>query len=220
MLAAISRSFFWEQFLRSIGLAIASDVFTQSRGNASNGEQKKIVINRSRTLALGRCSVHMLPVLVSTLILTINLRQVFIGIDFESAIRSETVNLALLQTAAKLQELLIVASLATVTFQLLRHELIYGDALPLGLLAAGFAFTRLSYLWSPEIVGSLRNTYASARRLRRITIILFVITAGALATLAGPSCAVLLIPQSQDWPAGSKNLLLSGAREQLWPASL
>ncbi|KAL8727297.1 MAG: hypothetical protein Q9181_005761 [Wetmoreana brouardii] len=146
--------------------------------------------------------------------------QVFIGIDFSSLIRSQTINLALLQTAAKLQELLIVASLATVTFQLLRHELIHGDGLPLGLLAAGFDFTKLSYFWSPEFAGTLRSIYSRPRKLRRSALVLFLVTVGALAALAGPSCAVLLIPQAQDWPAGGTTFYLNATRDQIWPAKL
>ncbi|KAL8870477.1 MAG: hypothetical protein Q9174_003489 [Haloplaca sp. 1 TL-2023] len=223
MLASISRSYFGEQFLRSIGLAVTNDIFIRlRRGNSlkHHKERKKIAIDDSRKLALGRCAVHLLPVSVSVLILAINLRQVFIGIDFESAIRSETINLALLQTAAKLQELLIVASLAAVTFQLLRYELLYGDGLPLGLLAAGFEFTKLSFLWSPETLGTLTDTFTRARSIRRFALLLFLLTAGALATLAGPACAVLLIPTSQDWPAGTQHALLPGTQEQIWPARL
>ena len=223
MLASISPSYFGEQCLRSIGLAITNDILVRlHRGNNQqhHQERKNIAIDDSRKLALGRCAVHLLPVSVSVLILVINLRQIFIGIDFESAIHSETVNLALLQTAAKLQELLIVASLAAVTFQLLRYELLHGDGLPLGLLAAGFEFTKLSFLWSPETLGTLTDTFTRARSIRRFALLLFVLTAGTLATLAGPACAVLLIPTSQDWPAGTRHVLLEGTQEQIWPSTL
>ncbi|KAL9582404.1 MAG: hypothetical protein Q9203_005507 [Teloschistes exilis] len=130
MFAQVAHSEFSEQFLRSIGLAVANDVFHHVLpGKRSHEEHKKIVIDRSRTLAIGRCSVHLIPVTVSILIMVVNFKQVFIGIDFRGVIHSEKINLALLQTAAKLQELLIVASLATVPFQLLRHELISQDEL-------------------------------------------------------------------------------------------
>ncbi|KAI4196667.1 MAG: hypothetical protein LQ350_006420 [Teloschistes chrysophthalmus] len=221
MFPQVTHSKFWEQFLRSIGLAVANDVFHHVLpGKQSHEEHKKIVIDRSRRLAIGRCSVHLLPVTVSILIIVVNFKQVFIGIDFRSVIHSETINLALLQTAAKLQELLIVASLATVTFQLLRHDLIFGDGLPLGLLAAGFEFTKLSYFWSPEWLGSLRGTAGNPMRLRNLALILFLVTVGALAALAGPSCAVLLIPQSQDWPAGGRTLSVNGSQDELWPTTL
>ncbi|KAL8658345.1 MAG: hypothetical protein Q9202_007581 [Teloschistes flavicans] len=219
MFAQVAHSKFWEQFLRGIGLAVATDVFDRVLpGRKSHEEHRKVVIDRSRRLALGRCSVHLLPVTVSILIIVVNFQQVFIGIDFKSVIHSETINLALLQTAAKLQELLIVASLATVTFQLLRHELIRGDGLPLGLLTAGFEFTKLSYFWSPEWLGPLRNTLENPIRLRKLALISFLVTVGALAALAGPSCAVLLIPQFQDWPAGGRTLSVNGSQDEIWPA--
>ncbi|KAL8678292.1 MAG: hypothetical protein Q9186_005342 [Xanthomendoza sp. 1 TL-2023] len=217
---SISETSFWEHFFRNIGLGILNDVFAHVRNRKPHSEKKKIVINQSFKLALARCSVHILPVLVSITILIVNTKQVFIGIDFNSSIKSVTVNLALLQTAAKLQELLIVASLATVAFQLLRHELVHGDGLPLGLLAAGFDFTKLSYFWSPELMGSLKNAFSRPSKFRRLALITFLIIAGALAALVGPSCAVLLIPQPQDWPAGGTMLYLNGTQEEIWPTKL
>ncbi|KAL8984697.1 MAG: hypothetical protein Q9177_004632 [Variospora cf. flavescens] len=171
-------------------------------------------------IALGRCSVPVLPVAVSSTILWVTSKQVFIGIDFRSAIGSETINVALLQTAAKVQELLIIASLAAVAFQLLRYELKHGNGLPLGLLAAGFDFTKLSWLWSAELHGSLRTSGKRPGKPRRAAILLYLIMAAALVVLAGPSCAVLLIPQSQDWPAGRSLFYLKGNMDQIWPTSL
>ncbi|KAL8856826.1 MAG: hypothetical protein Q9178_006543 [Gyalolechia marmorata] len=216
----ISNTSFWEQSLRNIGLAIVTDLWAHVRKRNPHVEKKKIVINQSLKLALARCSVHIIPVLVSTTILIVNTKQVFIGIDFDSNIKSVTVNLALLQTAAKLQELLIVASLATVAFQLLRHELMHGDGLPLGLLAAGIDFTRLSYFWSPEMLGTFRSAINRPSKLRRLALILFLVTAGTLAALVGPSCAVLLIPQPQNWPAGGTVIYLNGTQDHVWPANL
>lgn len=150
---------FWEQSFRNAGLGMVNNLSSRVRRKHSHKEEKKVVTGKSRKLVLGRCSVHLLPISISALILAINFKQSFIGIDFDSLIHSDTINIALLQIAAKVQELLIVASLATVVFQLLRYELIYGEGLPLGLLAAGFDFTTLSYFWSPEMLGSFRSTY-------------------------------------------------------------
>ena len=210
---------FWEQFFRSIGLAIINDTLHHVR-KPGDEEEIKVVIHKSLGLALLRCSVHVLPVSVSVIILWINFKQTFIGIDFRSLISSETINIALLQTAAKIQELLIVSSLAAVAFQLLRYQLLYGDGLSLGFLAAGFDFVKLSYFWSPEFVGSIRDIGRHRGTIRTTAITVFLILAGGLAAFAGPSCAVLLIPQTQDWPAGSANVYLNGSKEQLWPTGL
>ena len=213
-------SMFRQQFFRNTGLGVLNDFNTWLGGRRHRSEQKKIVINSSRWTALGRCGVHVLPVLISIGIVIINIRQVYIGIDFQSLVTSETINIAFLQTAAKLQELLIVASLATIVFQLLRDELLHGDGIPLGLVGAGMDFTKLSFFWSPEILGSVTSLFKGRRRYRKIQLGLFLILSGALALLAGPSCAVLLVPQNQDWPAGGTSLLLNGTMDEFWPAEL
>ncbi|KAL8903194.1 MAG: hypothetical protein Q9207_004087 [Kuettlingeria erythrocarpa] len=215
----VSYSFFWEQLLRCSGLAIVNDFLHRARRKESH-EEAKVVVDRSRRLALGRCSVHILPVSVSVIILWINFKEAFIGIDFRSLISSETINIALLQTAAKVQELLIVASLATVAFQLIRYELIHGNGLPLGLLAAGLDFAKLSWLWSPELLGALWKPDRTPGRFRRVAIVFYLVMAAGLAALAGPSCAVLLIPQAQHWPAGVVRLYLNDSMNHLWPTDL
>lgn len=218
-MVTVAYSSFGEQLLRCSGLAIVNDFLHRARRKGSR-EEAKVVVDRSRILALGRCSVHILPVSVSVTILWVNFKQVFIGIDFRSLVSSETINIALLQTAAKVQELLIVASLATVAFQLLRYELINGNGLPLGLLAAGFDFAKLSWLWSPELLGTLRTFDKTPGKVRRAAIVVYLVIAAGLAALAGPSCAVLLIPQSQDWPAGDTTFYLDDIRDRLWPTDL
>ncbi|KAI4180028.1 MAG: hypothetical protein L6R41_007495 [Letrouitia leprolyta] len=219
MLLPVLRSSFWEYFLRSAGLAIINEFLWIGRRKRSQ-EEAKVVVEKSLKVALGRCSIHILPIIVSTIILWINFKQTFIGIDFRSLIRSETINIALLQTAAKVQELLIVASLTAVAFQLIRYELLFGDGLSLGTVAAGFDFVKLSYFWSPEFLGSLKGLDTHRAGVRRATILLFFIVIGGIAAFVGPSCAVLLIPQAQDWPAGSKTFYLHNATNLLWPISL
>ena len=209
---------FWQQFFRNTGLGIFNDIRIRRHGHST--EQKKVVINTSRWTALGRCGVHILPVMVSISIIILNVRQTYIGVDFISSISSETLNIALLQTAAKLQELLIIASLATIVYQLLRDELLYGDGLPLGLLGAGIDFTKLSFFWSPEVFGGVKTLFRGTRKYRKIQLGLFLLLAGAIALLAGPASAVLLVPRKQDWPAGGTYLPLSDHSSDIWPVNL
>ena len=210
----------WEQILRTLGFGATIGFFGRFQGRRHNAEEKKIVISRSWRLAAARCTIHVLPTLVSIAIIYINVRGVFIGVDFNSRIRSESINVAFLQIAAKLQELAVIASLASVTFQLLRHELMHGDGLPLGLVVAGFEFSKLSYFFSPELLGSLKHVIYGTAKLRKLFLILFLILVGGLAVVIGPSCAVLLVPQSQDWPAGTAEFEFNVPKSTLWPATL
>ena len=215
----------WQHFFRNTGLGAENDFpewlrACRQRSRKYPDEQKKVVISSSRRLALSRCGVHILPILVSTAIIAINFKGDFIGIDFNSRVKAETMNIAVLQSAAKLQELLIVASLATIVFQLTRDELLFGDGITLGLSAAGVDFTKINFFWSPQTLGSLRSLFRGPRKYRRVLLAMFLPLAGALALFAGPSCAVLLIPQVQDWPAGGTPISLNGTEEDFWPVEL
>lgn len=216
------RGFLWEQLLRNVGLGAANGLRRKLRGRRQHKEreEKKIAIAKSWRLAATRCAVHLLPVLISITIVAINTKAIFIGINFDSKIQSETINIAFLQVAAKLQELAIIASLAAVTFEILRHELIYGDGLPLGLLVAGFEFSKISYFFSSEMLGSLKHAFYNPGKLRRIILVLYLVLVGALAVVVGPSCAVLLVPQSQSWPAGGTQFFLNGTQDYFWPTYL
>ena len=110
----------------------------------------------SRWLALSRCAVHILPTLFTIALVALNLKHYYIGSSLQGLITNDDTNLALLQGAAKIQELLITASTATIVFDIIRDELMYGDGVPLGLVGAGFSFTGLSFFWSPEFLYSLR----------------------------------------------------------------
>ena len=213
------------QFLRNVGLGILNDIASWIWGciyprSQHRTEQKKVVVSSSRRLAVSRCGVHIVPIIVSAVIVAVNLKQDFIGIDFHGLIHSETVNIALLQTAAKVQELLIVASLSTIAFQLIRDELLYGEGIPLGMLGAGIDMSKLSFFWSREFIGGLRGLVKGSRRYRKVQLVVFLLLAGALSLLAGPACAVLLVPQIQDWPIGGTPVSLNGTEDSFWPVEM
>ena len=115
---------------------------------------------------------------------------------------------------------MIIASLATIVFQLLRDELLYGDGIPIGLVGAGINFTRLSYFWSPELLGSLKSLFKGPRKHRKVQLGLFLVLAGVLALFAGPACAVLLLPRQDDWPAGGTRIYFNATKADMWPTTL
>jgi hypothetical protein len=118
-------------------------------------ESKKKVIETSFWIALRRCAVHFVPVALSLVIITLNVKGYYIGACFASSIHSETINLLLLQVAAKAQELLVVASLATIIFHLAR-QLLFGNGLPLGLIGSGLLFSDAGYFFSKKFLCSLK----------------------------------------------------------------
>ncbi|KAL4733966.1 hypothetical protein BDV11DRAFT_209790 [Aspergillus similis] len=147
------------------------------------------------------------------------MKGAYLGADLMSPLKSETINLMLFQLAAKAHEITIVASLGVIVLQYVRHELLFGEGLPLGLLGSGLAFNHFEYFFSKEFRGSLRYV-AAGRKARKIALIALILVAGVVATLAGPASATLLVPKSQDWSAGGTRFYLNGTDEQFWPDDL
>ncbi|KAI8719899.1 hypothetical protein NCS52_00772200 [Fusarium sp. LHS14.1] len=206
--------------LRTLGLSIVTFL------GGNDPEPSKVLIDSSRKLALARCAVHIVPAFLSIALITLNLLGFFIGNELQGDQDQDDLKFGLLQVAAKLQELLIVASVGSVIFHILRSELVFGDGVTLGLLVSGFSFSQISYFVSPEFVGSLGwgcghgENMAHGQRAKRLGFILLLIVGGALALLAGPAAAVLMIPRRMDWPVGGGVYWLNGSDDQLWPKFL
>lgn len=113
--------------------------------------------------------------------------------------------------------MLCLASLTVIALQELRHDLIYGEGVPFGLLSSGLAFVQPSYFWSPAFVFSAKYSLSSIRRCR---FYLLLILLGLVAATIGPSTAVLMLPYIQAYPAGETLYYINATADQLWPTSI
>ncbi|KAJ8107864.1 hypothetical protein OPT61_g8572 [Boeremia exigua] len=201
--------------LRAVGLGILNNLKARLWLVASNSEPLKLIEVESATVALQRCAIHILPCAFSLILISLNLKGYFTGFEMAGLPGQNSQFMALLQIAAKVQELLIVASLTTVVAHRLRHDLVVGKGVPFGLIGAGSLFSQASYFWSTAFLGSL-----SKRSVLNRTLILLVLLAGLLSITAGPAVAVLLIPREHTWPAGGSAYWINGSSEELWPAEV
>lgn len=200
--------------LRSIGLQILGKIPWFRRNEDNKKENPKLVIKSSLATAVARSSVHFLPAMTSVTIIALNLGNLYLGRTIPGPVLDNNITIAILQVLAKMQELLIIASLATIVFANIRDQILSGDGVPLGFLCSGFMFSQLSYFWSPEFWGGL--TSRVGRRSKILTASLLLV-AGAIAATAGPSAAILLVPRMQDWDAGGSEFYLEGGPETLFP---
>lgn len=101
---------------------------------------------------------------------------------------------------------------------ILRHQLITSPGgLPLGILPAKSLFVDATYLVSHEFLSGI----ISMGRWRGIFLAVAISTCTAIALLAGPSSALLLIPQTYDnWHAGGATFYLEGSNATTWPSQL
>jgi hypothetical protein len=188
---------------RTLGLQSCRSAFLHKN------EAPKIALRKSRAAALLRGTIHLTPVSVTITVMALNSVGLYVGGNVSW--------LPSLQFLAKLQEILMQASIATVVFAYIRHELITHD-MPFGALFSAFQITTLNYLWSLEFWGSLTSPHLRGRR--KIVFLAFVPLSILLAASVGPSLAIALIPRHVDFPAGRTWLWLNITQNGMFPAYL
>ncbi|KAF5609100.1 uncharacterized protein FSUBG_4255 [Fusarium subglutinans] len=210
---------FFKTLFRTIGLKVITFILKSNRE-----EKPKVLIKKSRRVAIARCAVHVIPALLTIGLSVVNFVGFFIGGELQGKQNDDSFKLGLLQIATKVQELLIVASIGTVIFHCLRSEVMFGPGLPLGFLVSGYSFSSISYLLSPEFLGGLKQSWAqpmSARdKFKRRCFVALIIVGCLLALLAALATAVLMIPRVKDWNIGGGIYWLTGDNDTLWPRSI
>lgn len=186
-------------------------------------EQPKVVLTTSFHTALARCSIHLAPVAIQTSLLYLNLGGgLYIGPGLDSPAK-DPLYLALFQVAAKVLEMLCIASLGAIVLEAFRHELI-NEGVPIGLLGSPIWFSQISSLWSAEFLTSIPHFFKSWQSLlslrfwRKFGFLMLLVLVIAISAVIGPSSAVLLLPREQTMPAGGTTYFLNGTVEQFWPS--
>ncbi|MCJ1401737.1 hypothetical protein MMC11_004954 [Xylographa trunciseda] len=150
-----------------------------------------------------------------------NLKGYFIGAQLSggSDPSTQAIYTLCLQVTAKLLELTVVASLGVIVLDVIRYLLFFDDqGLPLGLAGTKNALYSVTLLASPSFWSGIRGLKSWRKR---ILVTLLIVACCLLATLIGPSSALLLIPIVRtDWPAGGTPFWLSGNESTLWPDTL
>lgn len=206
--------------LRALGLQMFTPRFTASqKHNARAGELPKPVDQTSKAIMAARLSVHVLPICISIIALGFGKGGMFLGRSVPGVVTDPDISTALLQIVAKIQELLIFASLSTIVFTVVRSQLLSDGGIPLGMLCAGFNYSQLNYFWSEDFYAAFTSPSYKSRPKVFTTALLLV--SGLIAATAGPSVATLLIPRLQEWRSGGGDFYIEGLKEKdLYPIDL
>ncbi|KAM0804319.1 hypothetical protein BDR22DRAFT_959977 [Usnea florida] len=172
-------------------------------------EQTKVAMQKSRTTALLRALVHIIPVGVAMWEIVLNWNTYFVGYA--------VYNQAYYQFGAKAHEIAIEASLSAIVFSYVRYELMLGSGIPFGALFSGLQVPQASYLWSMEFWGTVCSRIISLKSKVRLLVV--ITTSVFLAAIAGPSSAILLVPRLDYWPGGSTNIWINSTSDSLWPST-
>ncbi|KAK4954245.1 hypothetical protein LTR10_007675 [Elasticomyces elasticus] len=185
-------------------------------------EKEKVAVHKDRRRAAIQCLIHIAPVFAAIVLVFFNIWQYYIGGELSGAVGQDTQKLAALQFAAKLHELLMLASLGVIVFHFIRQELAFGDGLPFGAIFAGQQFDKLSTLWSLEFwsVAFHAREQKQGQRRRKWGLFLLILVCILLGVSVGPSGANLMRPRLDDWPAGGTTFWINGNYNTLMPTNI
>lgn len=185
-------------------------------------ESRKIAIYKSRKHAAIQCAVHVVPVLAVMTVVGINLREYYIGGELSGESGQDSEKLGALQFAAKLHELLMIASIGAIVFTSIRKELAFGDGLPFGAVFAGLAVDSISTLWSMEFWSTILHAWSKtvSRRRSKWYLVALLFVSILLGASVGPSTANLMRPRMGDWDAGGTKFWIGATSDELYPTQL
>jgi len=205
-----------QRFCQILGV----EAFYAEFRRASAVEEKKPALLHDRRAALYASILHVIPITASVTLLAFNLRGYYIGSELTGQHGEDNLKLLGLQFAAKLLELLVLASLSSILFMILRKQL-FKHSLPFGAVTAGLEFTRISFLWSKEFFATCISTTGENGTFSsvggKIILTSTIVTFTILGATIGPSAAVAAQPVLRNWPAGGTVFWLNSTSTDLWP---
>lgn len=158
---------------------------------------------------------HLLAIASAVIIVALNVAGLWVGKELTGTSGQDTEKLLALQFAAKLHELLMLSSLGQILFSEIFKQLVFGEGLPLGAIAAGLQFDQISYLLSKEFQALFCAAFG-----RKYLIIPAIIICTLLGVSLGPSSATAIKPTLGDWSAGETSFWLNATAQELWPSTL
>jgi len=187
-------------------------------GGKRNQEVEKVAIFKHRGHAFLRSFIHLIPVGAAFALVLINAHQYYIGGELAGVSGQDAQKLAALQFAAKLHELLMLASITAVLFAYIRREVSFGEGVPFGALLGGLQVDSVSFLWSQEFWGTIYHKWD--RKHKKFNLILLLVCCTLLGVSVGPSTAQLMRPRLDYWPAGGTTFWINGTQNELYPKKL
>ena len=137
------------------------------------------------------------PVTISLGLLILNFRT-YVCAALNNDLDSNTV-LGVLQFAAKLHELLIISSVTSIVLHKSQYELSHLARVPSGFLRAAFDISDPTSFFSLEFYRSAARP-DKGRKSWTISLALTVTIGTIISDVAGPACAIAMLPSLNWWP--------------------
>ena len=184
---------------------------------------KKYIADRTISKALQRSILHVLPVLVTGVLVALNAREIYMS-DLDG-FPGQDVVLQAFQFVVKAHEILMTMSLGDIVLHRIRWDLIAVAGVPFGLLSSAYQLGDIGYLFSTELRASFWRPSSHDPSFSRLTLSLLIVVSCLLCLVVGPSSGVLLIPQLSWWPLkkpfGSTTMRVftsNSTQDSYWPS--
>lgn len=201
-----------------------------------SSETPKIALHSDILTALSCISIHAISIAVTLTVVQFSLRGHY-WMDMQAPEKRIALSLTqggalnLLQFAAKLHELLTIASLSAMVIHVMRALLVGQKGLPFGLFASSFQLGSGEFWWTKAFWASCLPARSTGNTDSRkwssliLFIILFVLSS-VLAVLIGPSSAISIIPTLDWFPVQNPfnisipPFFILDSAQELWPDRL
>jgi hypothetical protein len=193
-----------EDDFKGANLRTASTLNEPSR----SGEPRKVAIRSGLLANLPTLLPHLIAIAATFGVVSLSYRGAY-WMDlappqrFIAPLLTQSGALNALQFAAKLHELLILASLTTIVMYAMRTHLLGQAGLPFGLIASGFQIFSGEWLRRKSFWAAWKARQPSGSIFTRYPFVPFLtlfIISSLLATLAGPSSAIAIVPTLNWFP--------------------
>jgi hypothetical protein len=202
---------------KALGLSVGYNLLAKLAGWPVS-ENKKPVMKKNNWKATLRCIVHLVPILAALALLILNGLNLYIGGELSGTVGQDSQKLGALLFAAKLHELFMLASLGAILMTHIRKELAFGDGVPFGTVFSATQFKDLTFIWSPELWGSIRQRWQSKRT--KWYMICMLVICSLLGLTVGPSTGNLMRPRLDEWPAGGTPFWINATETMLNPKTM
>ncbi|KAL8651248.1 MAG: hypothetical protein Q9210_003366 [Variospora velana] len=182
-------------------------------------ETPKVAVKTSHGALLLANIVHLPAILISSTLLYLSFATTY-GVDYSNPYSKTILNG--LQFVSKFHEITITTSLTAIVLHRIHYSLMKQSGVPLGFLASAYQLGAFNYLVSAEFWGAATAKFRY-KFSTWLPLWLLIAVSSVLASIVGPSSAILMIPRLDWWQLNnplnhtSISTFLPLGTSEIWP---
>ncbi|KAF9871283.1 hypothetical protein CkaCkLH20_11204 [Colletotrichum karsti] len=185
------------------------------KAKASIKTHKKVVIFKSRPMALLASAVHLPPIVATAVMSRFLYKEHWVGGTLTPNGKWDTEADLAIQFTAKFLELFMVASLTTMMFTFILREITIRKGLPLAAILAATDFKSPSFVWSDEFFAMILAPFSCI--WKKAFLLCLTLVCALLAMVVAPATATILLPREDWYTMGGTTIFINATNEDIFP---